>query len=99
MLSGEKLSAQRCLDWGLVNRVVPSDQLLDAARCWAEALAEKAPLAMRYSKEALLFAQDHDLAATISFEAKLQSVATKSEDLIEGVTAFYEKRKAVFKGR
>jgi 2-(1,2-epoxy-1,2-dihydrophenyl)acetyl-CoA isomerase len=99
MLSGEKLSAQRCLDWGLVNRVVPGDELLDAARSWAEALAEKAPLAMRYSKEALLFAQNHDLDATISFEAKLQGVTSKSEDLIEGVTAFYEKRKAVFKGR
>ena len=99
ILSGERLPAQRCLEWGLVNRVVPSDQLLDEATSWAEGLAEKAPLAMRYSKEALFFAQNHDIDATISYEAKLQSITYKSEDMIEGVTALYEKRKAVFKGR
>jgi len=99
ILSGEKMSAQQCLDWGLVNRVVPSDELLDAAKSWAETLAEKAPLAMRYSKEALCFAQNHDLDATISFEAKLQNSTYASEDLIEGVTAILEKRRAVFKGR
>ncbi len=99
ILSGEKMSAQQCLDWGLVNRVVASDELLDTARSWAGALAEKAPLAMRYSKEALFFAQNHDLDATISFEAKLQNMTYQSEDVIEGVAARYEKRKAVFKGR
>ena len=99
ILSGEKMSAQQCLDWGLVNRVVPGDELLAAAGSWAEALVEKAPLAMRYSKEALRFAQNHDLDATISFEAKLQNMTYQAEDVIEGVAARYEKRKPVFKGR
>ena len=99
LLRGEKMSAQQCLDWGLVNRVVPRDALLDATNSWADELAEMAPLAMRCSKEALLFAQNHDLDATISFEAKLQNMTYQSEDVIEGVAARFEKRKAVFKGR
>jgi 2-(1,2-epoxy-1,2-dihydrophenyl)acetyl-CoA isomerase len=99
ILSGDELPAQRCLEWGLVNRVVPSIELLEATRSWAEALAEQAPLAMGYSKEALSFAQNHDLEATISFEAKLQNRTYESEDLVEGVTALLEKRRAVFKGR
>jgi len=99
LLSGERLAAQQCLEWGLVNRVVPNDQLLDSATSWAVELAGKAPLAMRYSKEALFFAQNHDIDATISHEAKLQDITYRSEDLMEGVAAFFEKRRAEFKGR
>ncbi len=99
IISGEKLPAKRCLAWGLVNRVVASGQLLEEATSWAEELAAMAPLATCYSKEALSFAQNNALDASISYEAKLQDITYKSEDLIEGATAFLEKRKPEFKGR
>jgi 2-(1,2-epoxy-1,2-dihydrophenyl)acetyl-CoA isomerase len=97
--TGEKLSAQKCLDWGLCNRVVPNEQLMDEAISWADELAAKAPLSLRYAKQAVAEAGEADLAQTISDEADLQRVCLASEDAAEGATAFLEKRAPVWKGR
>lgn len=96
--TGEKISAQKCLDWGLCNRVVSSGELLEAAVAWAEELAAKAPLSLRYAKQAVAQASESDLGQTISDEADLQRICLDSEDAVEGATAFMEKRKPVWKG-
>lgn len=98
IVSGEKLAAQRCVELGLANRVVAADELLQEAQAWAEQLADKAPLALRYSKDALNKAMKNDLADQISYEAYLQNMCIISADAKEGVQAFLEKRKAQFRG-
>ncbi len=99
MVSGEKLRADRCLELGLCNRVVPAAELLETSLAWATELAAKAPLALRYTKHALNRAMEDDLGETISNEARLQHLCITSGDSKEGVSAFLEKRAPVWKGR
>lgn len=99
IVGGEKLAAHRCLELGLANRVVAADDLMREAQSWGEQLAEKSPLALRYSKAALNKAMQNDLADQISYEAYLQNICFVSEDFKEGVLAFLEKREAVFHGK
>ncbi|MFT4994160.1 MAG: 2-(1,2-epoxy-1,2-dihydrophenyl)acetyl-CoA isomerase [Paraglaciecola sp.] len=95
---GEKLKATDCLQLGLCNRVVPAEALMDEAMVMATVLASKAPLALRYAKEAVNGAMNDDLAATIANEARLQEICANSKDATEGGQAFLQKRKAVFRG-
>lgn len=97
--TGEKLSARKCLDWGLCNRVVSADALLDETLKWAQELAAKAPLSLRYAKQAVNQAAETGLAQTVSDEATLQHICVSSEDSQEGALAFMEKRPPVWKGR
>jgi 2-(1,2-epoxy-1,2-dihydrophenyl)acetyl-CoA isomerase len=99
IVSGEKISAQKCLDWGLCNRVVPADDLVPHTLAWAAEAAAKAPLALRYAKQALNGAIENSLGETISAEARLQAICVQSEDAKEGVHAFLEKRPPVWQGR
>lgn len=99
IVSGEKIKADKCLDWGLCNRVVPADKLLAEALTWAGELAAKAPLALRYAKRALNGAVEENLADTISAEASLQHLCLNSTDAAEGVAAFIEKRAPNWRGR
>tara|TARA_R110002153_G_scaffold40633_2_gene116224 strand:- start:9914 stop:10696 length:783 start_codon:yes stop_codon:yes gene_type:complete len=96
---GEKLKATDCLQLGLCNKVVPADKLMEEAKAMAIILASKAPLSLRYAKEAMNAAMSHDLANTISIEARLQEICANSDDAKEGGQAFLEKRAAVFSGR
>lgn len=97
--TGGKLTAEECLQYGFANRVVPADNLAHTAQMLAEQLAEQAPLALRYAKEALYRVSTLDLEDAISFEASLQNYCVRSEDGREGVSAFLEKRKPVYKGK
>ena len=99
VVSGEKISAQKCLEWGLCNQVVPADELVSHTLGWAGELSEKAPLALRYAKEALNAAIENSVDDTISTEARLQAICIDSEDAKEGVLAFMEKRPPVWQGR
>lgn len=99
IVTGEKLAAEKCLTLGLCNRVVPAERLLEETRAWADEIAMKAPLSLRYAKTAVLTAVESDLGTAFSTEAILQQRCIQSEDAIEGVRAFAEKRPAVFKGR
>lgn len=99
IVSGEKIRAQKCLDWGLCNRVVESAELQQQALAWAQELAEKAPLSLRYAKQAVNQAMEDSLPDTISAEARLQRICVDSEDSREGVAAFVEKRSPVWQGR
>lgn len=95
---GEKLRADRCLELGLCNRVVPADQLLDSAKALATELAGRAPLSLRYAKETVNGAMSESIDETISHEARLQKICMNSEDAREGAIAFLQKRAPEFKG-
>jgi 2-(1,2-epoxy-1,2-dihydrophenyl)acetyl-CoA isomerase len=99
IVSGEKIGAQQCLELGLCNRVVPVDELMSETLAWAQQLAAKAPLSLRYAKQALNQAMEASVDQMISEEAKLQHICITSEDAQEGITAFLEKREPQWKGR
>ncbi len=83
---------------GLVNRVVPADQLMTEASALATKLAQSAPLALGLAKRALNRALESGLEEALVYEAQLQSIAGRSADHAEGVAAFVEKRPARFSG-
>jgi len=98
IVSGEKIRAQKCLDWGLCNRVVPPSELMEQTLAWAGELATKSPLALRYAKHALNGAMERSVGESISYEASLQHICINSEDAKEGVASFLEKRAPRWKG-
>jgi len=99
IVSGEKLSAAKCLEWGLCNRVVPAQQLLEETVAWANEIAQKAPLSLRYAKQSLNAAMEDNVADVISTEAKMQHLCLNSEDAEEGRQAFLDKRAPAWQGR
>jgi 2-(1,2-epoxy-1,2-dihydrophenyl)acetyl-CoA isomerase len=98
-IEAERLSAERCVELGLANRTVPADSLLSETLAWAHSLAERAPLSLAATKKAMRHAAGHDWASTFDVEAPLQRKLRESDDCAEGVAAFFEKRKAEFRGR
>lgn len=99
IVSGEKVGAEKCLQLGLCNRVATNENLLSDTISWAQELAAKSPLSLRYAKQALNDAMDCSVDETISNEALLQDICVASEDAREGVVAFMQKRPADWKGR
>jgi enoyl-CoA hydratase len=99
MLSGSPVTAQRAHELGIVNKVVPAEMTEVLARRMARQLAEKAPLALRMAKEAVLKAFDSPLSEGLASERKSFYFLFSTEDQKEGMHAFLEKRKGVFKGR
>ena len=98
-IESERIPAERCVELGLVNKAVPAADLQHAALDWAQSLAARAPLSLAATKKAMRFAMDNDWASSFNLEADLQQQCRDSEDCIEGVTAFFEKREPKFKGR
>jgi len=99
LLTNEKVDAQTALQIGLVEKVVPQDQLLDAAMETAEKICALAPLAVRGIKQALRYGIEMDLEDGLDLENRLAMPLFDTEDYTEGRTAFAEKRKAEFKGK
>src|SRR5438105_15644312 len=98
LVTGTPMSADEAHRWGLVNEVVPAEDLLPAARRWAEAILECAPLSVRASKQAALAGLGLPLPDAMNrrYEYMLRQAA--SQDSLEGPLAFAEKRKPVWKG-
>lgn len=99
VLTGRQISAQQAYEWGLVNRVVPAEMLMDEAKKLAEEIAEKAPVAVRLAKEAILKSLDTPLETGLDHERKLFYLLFNTQDKDEGIDAFLNKRKANFQGR
>ncbi|MEP7378444.1 MAG: enoyl-CoA hydratase-related protein [Chloroflexota bacterium] len=98
MFMADSVDAATAAQIGLVNRVVPADELMDEVNALAARLAQSAPIALALTKRALNRALTSSLEDALEFEAQLQSVAGRSADHKEGVAAFVEKRPARFRG-
>ena len=98
-LTGDQFTAQDMFAAGLVNKVVPEGQHLDAAKEMARKIASRGPLAARMTKEAILMAFETPLQVGLQYEKRLFAMLFSTEDQKEGMRAFMEKRKAEFKGR
>jgi enoyl-CoA hydratase/carnithine racemase len=99
ILGGGVIDAAEAYRIGLVNRVVPAASLMDEARALAEAWAANAPVAVRYSMEAIGHGLETSFAEGSFVEASLFGLAFATEDMREGTRAFLEKRKPEFRGR
>ena len=97
-LTGETIGAAEALAIGLVSKVVPDAELLDAAQAMAARVACNPPFAVRMAKRLLWDAQRMDLPAVLEMSAAMQAVAHATKDNTEAVSAFLEKRTPVFKG-
>ncbi len=83
---------------GLVNRVVPHERLLTETKAVASKILEKGPAAIALAKACLRAAQEMPLSAGLAYEATAFGLAGATEDKIEGMKAFLEKRKPIWKG-
>jgi enoyl-CoA hydratase/carnithine racemase len=99
LLLGERLSAQEALRAGIVNRVVPGDEFDAFVADWAGKLASKSPLVMRLGKEAMRRQMDMPLDDALDYLRAQLSLTLSTEDIVEGVTAFFEKREPQWSGR
>jgi enoyl-CoA hydratase/carnithine racemase len=99
LLLGERWSAQEAHAAGIVNRVVPAEEFDAAVAEWAGKLASKSPVIMRLGKEAMRRQMDMPLDDALDYLRAQLSLAVSTEDIVEGVTAFFEKREPVWKGR
>ena len=99
VFTGKMIDAQTAYQRGLVNKVVPPEQLMDAAKEMAKELASKAPVALKLSKMLINYGLETDLDTALVLEREAFGVVASTEDLQEGVSAFLEKRKPVFKGK
>ncbi|HYB66705.1 MAG TPA: enoyl-CoA hydratase-related protein [Candidatus Acidoferrales bacterium] len=99
ILTGKSVSADEAYRIGLVNRVVPPESLMEEAKKIATDIASKPPISIRSAKEAILKAQDTTLEVGLEFERKAFYMLFATEDGKEGMKAFLEKRKPIFKGK
>jgi len=99
ILTGDMIDAQTALDFGLINHVYPIIELEAKTMELASRIAEKAPIALQLAKEAVKFASRSNLDEGLRREVDLFAICFSTEDKQEGVAAFLEKRKPLFKGK
>jgi enoyl-CoA hydratase len=99
ILTGDFIDAQEAYRIGLVNKVLPQEELMDKATELAKKIASRPPLAVRFAKEAVNRSQEGDAASGFALESYLHALSCTTEDKKEGVSAFLEKRKGKFKGK
>ena len=99
LLMGKPINAEEAYRIGLVNKVVPLEQLMSTAREWAEVICQAGPLAVRAAKEAMIRGSGMTLEEGLWLENSLDAYLMGTEDFTEGTTAFMEKRKPVYKAK
>jgi len=99
IMTGDHISAQEALRIGLVERVVPPEQLMDESRALAAKLAAKPPIAIALAKQAIAMGMEMGLEDGCTHEVTLFGLVCATEDRLEGTSAFLEKRQPQFKGK
>jgi 3-hydroxypropionyl-coenzyme A dehydratase len=99
LLLGEQISAEEAERIGIVNRVVAPEQFEEAVAEWAGKLASKSPVMMKLGKDAMFRQLDMPFAEALDFLRSQLTIAFTTEDIQEGVKAFFEKREPVWRGR
>jgi enoyl-CoA hydratase/carnithine racemase len=99
LLLGERWSAEQAMAAGVVNKVVPAEEFDAAVAEWAEKLASKSPAIMRLGKESMRRQMDMGLDDALDYLRSQLTLAMSTEDIVEGVTAFFQKREPQWKGR
>ncbi|MGQ0652635.1 MAG: enoyl-CoA hydratase/isomerase family protein [Betaproteobacteria bacterium] len=99
ILSGERIDAEHALRIGLVNRIYPAAQLLQRTLAYAQMLASRSPLSQRFAKEVIRRSVGLPMDEALRMESRSFHDLGLTEDLVEGTTAFREKREAQFRGR
>src|SRR3954452_20579325 len=99
LLLGERIDAREAERIGIVNKVVSADEFDGAVRDWATKLAAKSPVLMRMGKDAMFRQQDMAFLEALDFLRSQLTIAMSTEDIVEGVSAFFDKREPVWKGR
>ena len=98
MLLGEQISAEEAVEYGIANKVVAPNEFDDAVRDWATKLASKSPVLMRLGHDAMYRQQDMALDDAFEYLRSQLSLTFSTEDIKEGVSAFFEKREPDWKG-
>jgi enoyl-CoA hydratase/carnithine racemase len=98
IFTARRITAAEALEIGLVNRVVPPDQLLQAVSHLAEEIAANAPLALAQAKHAIDCGVEVDLASGLAIESQAYQVLIPTKDRLEGLAAFREKRPPIYRG-
>jgi enoyl-CoA hydratase len=99
LLLGERISAEEAREAGMVNKVVPGDEFDEAVSEWASELAAKSPVIMRLGKEAMFRQLDMPLLEALDYLRSQLTLALSTDDIQEGVKAFFEKREPQWSGR
>ena len=99
LLLGERMTAVEALEAGIVNRVVSAEEFDAAVGEWAEKLAAKSPLMMRLGKDAMFRSQDMPFLDALEYLHHNLTLALSTEDVAEGVQAFFERREPRWTGR
>ncbi len=99
ILTGTPFSAEQALEWGLVNKLCENEHLVQESLETAERIAANAPISTRQAKKSISIALEVDLRSGYAFEIEAYNRMVGTEDRIEGIRAFNEKRRPVFKGR
>jgi enoyl-CoA hydratase/carnithine racemase len=99
LLLGDRLTAEEAREAGIVNKVVAAEEFDAAVAEWAQKLASKSPLVMKLGKDAMWRQLDMPLVDALDYLRAQLTIELSTEDAIEGVTAFFEKREPNWKGR
>jgi enoyl-CoA hydratase/carnithine racemase len=99
VLTGRRFDADMAMEMGLVNKAVKKGRWLQEAMVLAHTVAERPPIAARFAKQAVLAAEETALTAGLEHERRLYELTMATEDRVEGMRAFLEKREPKFEGR
>jgi len=99
IFTGRRVDAQEALEIGLANKICPPDKLLEEALAMAAMICETGPIAIQQAKYAINYGLEADLHTGLAIESNAYWVTIPTEDRVEGLTAFREKRKPVYKGK
>jgi enoyl-CoA hydratase/carnithine racemase len=99
ILTGRPFTAEQACEWGILNRVCEPGELMAAVMETARSIAANAPLSVRQAKKSIRFGMQMELRTAFRFEVEAYNHLIDTEDRVEGIRAFNEKRRPVFRGR